>query len=258
MKKIMVLYFSGVGATKRVVEIMCEKISQSCDVEMFSVEDKDIPNIGGYDALIVGTPTYHAAPARAIMQYFDNMPHLDRSIPAFVFNTRGLASLNTNRLLSKKLYTKNIMTVMDRQYRSPGSDGVLVAPFIKRFFEFEKGLEDKVGRDCEYFVGLLSKDGLQGYIPPFRLGSIINAPNKLAGHLITLKIRLHKNKCVKCGRCIGECPHSAFSVDGDGYPIYAPKNCENCYRCVHHCPQMALSLSKYRTPKKLLRYSERA
>ena len=254
MKKIIILYFSGTGATKKVAELMREKISRSCGVEMFSVEDKDIPDIGGYDAIVIGTPTYHAAPARAITQYFDALPRLDKKAPAFVFNTRGMASLNTNRLLAKKLRRKNIITIMDRQYRSPASDGALIAPFIRRFFKFEKDIEHKVGRDCRRFIGLLDKGEWTGYIPRFSLGSIINAPNKLAGQLLAIKIHLHKDKCAKCGQCAKKCPHRAISADREGYPEYSSKNCENCYRCVHHCPHMALSLSKYRTPRRLLRY----
>jgi Pyruvate/2-oxoacid:ferredoxin oxidoreductase delta subunit len=254
MKKILILYFSGAGATKKVAELIKEKLSQRSEADIFSVESKDVPNIDGYDALIIGTPTYHAAPAKVIMRYFLSLPRLDNSIPAFIFNTRGLASLNTNRILSKKLYAKNIITLLDREYRGPASDGALVAPFIKPFFEFEKNLKKKINRDCMLFMEKLDKNELQASIPKFRFGSIINAPNKLAGQYFTLKIHLHKTKCLKCKTCINECPHSAFSITNDGYPTINSKNCENCYRCIHHCPNKALSLSKRSPPQKTLHY----
>jgi len=254
MKRILILYFSGVGATKKVAELMNKKLSQNCDVNIFSVESNESPIIEDYDAIIIGTPVYHGAPAKVIMRYFKAQKRIDKEKPTFVFNTRGSHSLNTNRILSKLLYTKNIITIIDREYRSPASDGSIITPFIKRFFEFEKDLEMKIDHDCMAFLKLLKKDTPQGYIPRFRFGSIINAPNKLAGQYITLKIRLHKDKCSKCGKCIERCPHSVFSRDKVGYPMYTSKNCENCYRCVHHCPNIALSLSKRRTLKNLLRY----
>ena len=252
MKKILILYFSGVGATKKVAELMHHRLSQSCEVAIFSLESKDIPAISGYDALIIGTPTHHAAPPKIVMNYFATLPPLLKEMPAFIYNTRGLCSLNTNRLLAKQLQQKNIITFMDRVYRSPASDGSIVAPYIKRFFEFEPDLEIKINRDCNNFLDLLNRGELQGYIPNFQWGSIINAPNKFAGQSITLKIRLHKDKCTKCGLCIKQCPHKAFSKDGDGYPLFAAKNCENCYRCVHHCPNLALSLNKKKPLKKTL------
>ena len=143
---------------------------------------------------------------------------------------------------------------MEKQYGSPWSDGSLIAPlrFMKRAFKFEKKLEIKVENDCNDFVELLNKDKKRGYIPRFHFGSIINTPNKLAGHLITLKIWLHKNKCVKCNQCIKNCPHSALITDNEGYPKYITSKCENCYRCIHHCPNLALSLNKSKSPKKVL------
>ena len=254
MEKIIILYFSGVGATKKVAEIMFNKLSQNCGVGIYSIENEDIPNIDKYDALIIGTPCYHAAPPKAVMDYWGKFKKLDKQKPAFIYNTRGLCSLNTNRILSKMLSAKNIITIMDRAYRSPASDGSIIAPFIKRFFEFEKNINEKINNDCIKFMEMLNNGLLKGYIPKFSLGSIINAPNKLAGQLITLKIYLHKDKCIKCGYCIEHCHHKVFIKDEDNYPLFTSKDCENCYRCIHHCSQKALSLNKSKTPKKLLEY----
>jgi ferredoxin len=252
MNKVLILYFSGVGATKKIAELIYFRLLQNCEVDIFSVENRNIPSINGYDALIIGMPVYHGAPPKVVMSYFDTITRLNNKIHSFVYNTRGTHSNNTNRILAKKLFPKNIEIVMDREYRSPASDGSIITPFVKRFFEFEKDIEEKVSYDCEIFLELLEMDKPKSYIPRFRFGSIINAPNKLAGQLITLKIHLHKDKCVKCGRCIEQCPHSAFSADKDRFPLFDTKNCENCYRCIHHCPNLALSLCKRRTLKKTL------
>jgi len=239
--------------TKSVAERMFTRLSRDCEIDMFSIESKAVPSMNEYDALIIGTPVYHGAPPRIVMHYFEMIPRLIKETPAFIYNARGLASFNTNRLLSRNLYQKNIVTVIDREYRGPASDGTIIAPFIKQFFKFEKDIEKKIDSDCANFLKLLENVELQGYIPRFRFGSVVNAPNKLAGQLITLKKYLHKDKCTKCGHCIEQCPHSVLFIDKDGYPFYNSRDCENCYRCIHHCPNMALSLSKRRTLKKLLR-----
>ena len=254
MKKILILYFSGVGATKKIAKSMFTGLSQDCETDIFSIENKYTPDMNDYDALIIGVPVYHGAPPKIVTRYFEKIPQLAKETPAFIYNTRGFASLNTNRILSQKLYRKNIITVIDREYRAPASDGTIIAPFIKRFFEFEKDIEKKIDRDCADFLILLNNVEVQGYIPRFRLGSIVNAPNKLAGQLITLKIHLHKDKCIRCGQCTEQCPHSVLLTGNDGYPFFNSKNCENCYRCIHHCPNMALSLSKRRALKRILRY----
>ena len=103
MKKILILYFSGVGATKKVAEIMHKNLLQSCEANISSIEKNNVPKIIEYDALIIGTPCYHAAPPKTVMEYWDKMERLDKEKIAFIYNTRGLYSLNTNRILSKKL-----------------------------------------------------------------------------------------------------------------------------------------------------------
>jgi ferredoxin len=254
MGKMLILYFSGVGATKKVAEIIYKRISQNCETDIFSIETKDKLIIDEYDALIIGTPCYHAAPPKVVMDYWEKINKLSEEKPAFIYNTRGLCSLNTNRILAKKLLEKNICTIMDKAYRSPASDGSIIAPFVKRFFEFEKDIDKKVDNDCKNFIEMLNTGIVKKYIPKFNIGSIINAPNKMAGQLITLRIYLHKNKCIKCGYCIEHCPHKIFAKDKEDYPVFTKSKCENCYRCIHHCPKNALSLSKFNTPKKLLNY----
>ena len=41
MKRILILYFSGAGATKRVAELMCARLQQGCMVDLFTVESKE-------------------------------------------------------------------------------------------------------------------------------------------------------------------------------------------------------------------------
>lgn len=254
MEKILILYFSGAGATKKVAELMYSFIPQTCTADFFSFESTADFNMNDYDAFIIGTPVYHAAPSHVVTNYFDSISPLIKSTPAFIYNTRATWSCNTNRILAKQIQGKNIITIMDKDYRSPASDGSLIVPFVQRFFEFERNLKPKITLDCTAFLKLLQKDTTRGYIPHFRLSSAINAPNKLAGQLITFKIQLHRDKCTKCGKCIENCPHNALDKDNLGYPAFIKKNCENCYRCIHHCPQMALSLSKLNVPKKVLKY----
>lgn len=192
MKKVLILYFSGAGATKSIASHIYAQLSQHCETDIFSVEEDSKFDIAAYDALIIGTPVYHTAPSHAVTDYFKRIHPLTKTTPAFIYNTRGLYSCNTNRILAKQILEKNIITVLDRSYQSPASDGSLILPSIRRFFEFDKNLQQKIASDSAAFLKLLQKESLQGYIPRFRLSGVINAPNKLAGRLTTLKIHLHR------------------------------------------------------------------
>lgn len=254
--KILILYFSGVGSTKRVAELMqnCLLHSKSCTVELLSVENAIGFSLSDYDAFIIGTPVYHAAPSSIIKKYFNVISPLSKPTPAFIYNTRAWYSCNTNRLLAKQLSKKNIITIKDRDYQAPASDGSLMLPFVKSFFDFEKNINEKIYWDCMDFLEMLQTEPLCGYIPHFRFSSVINFPNKLAGQMLTFKIFLHQDKCARCGRCIENCPHHALKKSDLGYPLFLMAKCENCYRCIHHCPAKALSLNKHTTPQKLLSF----
>ena len=255
MKRILILYFSAVGATKKIAEMMATHLS-SHKVDIYSVEEKVFKDFSNYDALIIGTPTHHAEPAEFLMNYVKEIPTQQLKIPTFVFNTKGLASCHTNRILAKKLLSKNLVTIYEADYIAPASDGSLFLPKMKRFFRFEKDVEEKVRQDCTRFLELVSlqKEEVRAKLPPFRLSSVINAPNKFGSGFVKMKIHLHQDACVRCNLCIKGCPYQAIDIDKNGYPVVMKEKCTNCYRCIHHCPARALSLFKKKKHSKVLEY----
>ena len=253
--KILILYFSGVGATKKIAKMMAKELSNQ-DVEIYSIEEKSFKDFSCYDALIIGTPTHHAEPAQVLVDYIDELPVQEKQIPTFVFNTKELASCHTNRILAKNLLSKNLIAIYDADYVAPASDGSLIAPRINRFFRFEKNIESKVARDCVNFVELVKsqKDEIVVRMPAIRFSTFINAPNKFGSSFFKMSIHLHQDICTKCYQCIKGCPYNAFKKETSGFPIVMKKKCTNCYRCIHQCPKQALSLFKNKKHKRVIKY----
>ncbi len=52
-----------------------------------------------------------------------------------------------------------------------------------------------------------------------------------------------KNKCLRCGGCVGVCPKLALDLTEHGI-LCDPKKCIDCEICVKFCPVEALSLKK--------------
>ena len=122
---------------------------------------------------------------------------------------------------------------------------------MKCWFSDEKNLKEKIKKDTYEFTVMIDKT-LNINIPRIKIYSILNYPNKLLGEAYSFKIHLHKERCIKCNKCITNCPVKACEVDQCGLPKIYHKKCINCYRCIHHCPKRALSLSKKNTPRKTL------
>ena len=252
MKKIIIVYESGVGNTKRVANDIYIRLSLKYKVDIYSIEE--IPqeiNLSAYDGIIFGFPVRHSHPPYRILRFIKSMNRLVNIIPTYIFTTYGLYGTNTLRIFAKECIKKNIIPVLYRGVRCAAVDGMLLAPQMKIWFTNEKRLYDKIHKDCESFEAILAKGEYKINIPAFKMYSILNYPNKFLGQHITFPIYLHKHKCKKCKKCVINCPEQAFSIDELGYPVFSKEKCQKCYRCIHHCPHKALSLYKKRDVKRV-------
>jgi ferredoxin len=51
-------------------------------------------------------------------------------------------------------------------------------------------------------------------------------------------ISIFNDKCIKCKKCVNECPVNAIRMNG--YPERTPDKCVYCYHCVSICPRNAV------------------
>src|SRR4030067_1725856 len=61
MKKILVLYYSRTGNTEKMANAVAEGAKSNSDIEVELTYHVDAESLGSYDAIIVGSPTYHHA-----------------------------------------------------------------------------------------------------------------------------------------------------------------------------------------------------
>jgi ferredoxin len=72
-------------------------------------------------------------------------------------------------------------------------------------------------------------------------------------------IAANPEKCVRCGRCVRECPARAVTLErtAAGSPVAEPKLCESCQRCVGFCPTGAMHVpGKPAEPYRAMSYEE--
>ena len=53
----------------------------------------------------------------------------------------------------------------------------------------------------------------------------------------------HKDKCIKCGACVGNCSINAIRTDDEKYPII----CTHCGYCTKYCPHMCITAKEVTT-----------
>jgi glutamate synthase domain-containing protein 2 len=56
-------------------------------------------------------------------------------------------------------------------------------------------------------------------------------------------IRIDRDKCMLCERCIENCPYGTFRREGDRILVNS-RNCTACHRCIAMCPRDAITLEE--------------
>lgn len=242
------LYHSGAGSTKTIAELLYSKLQNiiTC-VEPISL-NYDYNNFIQFKYFIFGFPTYHCEPSSSMMDFIEKMPRFYEKKAAFVFTTCGLFSGNALRIFIKACNLKNIYIYGYSSYQAPASDGALLFPYINFLFRFGRTVPDQIVRDIHTITDMLVKNGIENKYPRFKLYSIINYPNKYFGKKYKHNLRVRKENCIKCYKCLKDCIRDCWQII-DGKPSYNNSNCEFCFKCIHHCPVSAIILNS-KTVKK--------
>lgn len=249
MKKILIIYSTGAGSTKKIVDIYNVLLGQfHVDVLPVSLSF-DYSVFSHYDLLVFAFPCYHCDMSRLMYEFMKKMPKQATAKKAFALITYGLYSGNTLRAFIKQCLEKNIYVEDYADYRAPGTDAALVFPHLTFVYQYERNIAVNIQKDIERVRMILSTDRLSYKIPRFKLYSILNAPNQYIGKLHKPRIKVHELICTNCGLCVRNCPRNCWS-SGDSYPIFDKAQCDTCYRCIHQCPQEALMFSKCTMNKK--------
>lgn len=73
MAKILIIYYSETGNTKKMAELIAEGVKEEkIDVVVKNVEDTDAKELLEYDGIIIGSPTYYGLPAYQIKKLLDD------------------------------------------------------------------------------------------------------------------------------------------------------------------------------------------
>ena len=70
--KIIVIFYSRSGTTKKMAEIICEELkNNNCDVNLYDVSEIKPEQLLEYDGIIIGSPTYYGTLSCQIKELLD-------------------------------------------------------------------------------------------------------------------------------------------------------------------------------------------
>jgi flavodoxin/Pyruvate/2-oxoacid:ferredoxin oxidoreductase delta subunit len=246
MKKVLIVYFSQMGANKRIAEAISTGLREAgYQVTLWNLKDGLPPAPRDHDVLGIGSPTYYYRPPFNVIDYVNSLPDLV-GLPAFVFVVHGTYRGNTGNIIRRALSLKGIKEVGYFHCHGAGfflgylKEGYLLSPDHPRAEELDRA--EMFGR--EIAARLAGEPYLRHDDDP-QLPMIYRLERFLTNRMFVKQIysRSYKvnRKCrPDCDLCMKQCPVQNIKRGNDGRLMWS-RNCLLCLSCEMNCPEDAIT-----------------
>jgi flavodoxin/ferredoxin len=246
--KILMVYFSQTGNTRKVAQTMVDTFSaKGHTVRALSMKEALPADIAGCDVLGFGTPCFESQAPTPVKAFLSSLPNMYGK-PAFVFATVGGMPGRVLYDLSSSLRRKGALVLagfMGRgtvHHPAPCLTGRMPGrpdqSDLAKARLFAIALDDhlQTGRSVPVSAG--RKDALTLRWGFYELVALIAQPFLL--RILLPKPKLDQALCNQCAICARKCPMQNITLNP--YPVLNAR-CIRCYHCQNICPQKAISLT---------------
>ena len=254
MKKCQIYVFTGTGNTLRAANIYKQYLSKEYDVSIYQVRFPftNVPNPNDADLVGFGYPI-HAFNAPKIFIKFA------KELPTVSNNETNVAPRPTTQLLKKAFIFE---TSGEGLHANDASSDLLKSILRRKHFEI---LTDRhlvlpynmIGRTCDAMVKqmavyahalarvnateiLAGKTERNKFHPWLNVWSAIFRIEWLYAILQGPHMKVDAKKCIRCMKCVRNCPLSNIQLVDD--TIRIGHNCALCVCCSFNCPTNAISI----------------
>ena len=237
------IFFTGTGNTKRVFnKAKDELLLRGHTLDEVDVTLLQIYDLKDYDGLFIFYPIYAFNTPKPIIQYVKKIKKLDKKIPCVIMKQSGehLFWNNASSLyLSSLLKKKNIIVHNEYHYLMPYSFVFRHSDYMA--YRMNKVMEGLLPLDLDLFLNNQDVHPKRFFLD--RFFAFLFRIQWLGGRFNGRFYKVEKEKCVKCYRCINECPtHNIYLKDEK---IKFGKQCLMCQRCVMYCPKNAIKAGMF-------------
>lgn len=237
------IYFSGTGNTR----IVCKKAKAELEKRGNSLEVVDcvkdgVKNLENYDGLFIFYPIYGFNCPKPVIKYIKRIKKISKKLPCVIMKQSGehLFWNNASSLyLISLLKRRNIIVHDEFHYLMPYS-------FIFRHSDYMayrmlKVMEGLLPLDLDLFL-----NGNDVHMKRFlfdRQFAFILRIQWWGGRLNGLFYKINEDKCIKCMKCINNCPAHNISIRNGHFKF--GYQCLMCQRCAMYCPENAIKVGLF-------------
>lgn len=243
----LIFYYSNSGNTK----IACSYISKLIDSIQWDIIDMTNnakSDLDDYRIIGFAASTYYGGPPLLVRDFINSLPDQEDT-PAFIFNTYGLISGKTLKLLGQWVSNRGFKIISAYSLQTPESYPPLISRGITsqskpspgqivKFNNFINNLNKSIMRlnKGEKVKTMTVRVGL--------LNSMVPVSTAKKSKSDMGEIRVDDSLCNRCGICAKICPHGAITLEP--LPYFSKDRCQNCWTCYNKCPEKAIYASTLR------------
>lgn len=243
MKTALIYVFSGTGSTSLTAKLLCGHLeARGVKTTVYNVKSTGSPPPpGDYDYIGFGYPVYAYNLPEIFYRFAQSLPA--GSSKAFIFKTSG-EPFRLNRVSSCKLI---------KCLKRKGYDVVLEQHLLMPYnilFRYPDALAKQMYIYSDALCALLAarltageRDALK-FNPLSRFASFLFRIQWPGARLNGRLYSANKSKCVKCMRCVKDCPAANISLK-EGRIAFGLR-CVMCMRCAMYCPADAINIGLLR------------
>ena len=238
------IYFTGTGNTK----IVCLKAKQELEARGHTLDTVDVikdevKSLEGYDGLFIFYPIYGFNCPKPVIRYVKKIKKVSKKIPCVIMKQSGehLFWNNASSIyLTSILKRRNIIVHNEYHYLMPYS-------FIFRHTDYmahrmRATMEGLLPLDLDLF--LKGKDVRIKRFPLSRPFAFVLRIQWWGGRFNGLFYKVKKNECIKCMKCVKDCPAHNIRLKENGKFKFGYQ-CLMCQRCIMYCPKQAIKVGLF-------------
>lgn len=236
--KILLISFSGSGHTTACgyfIKEHFEELGHQVDYYAFKHDMPFEYDVNEYDMVGLGYPIHAFNVPEAFSRFIKHLPVLKEKKKYFIFKVSG-EPFHFNDASSYHIYLK----LKKKNYVLYGEKHFLMPYNI--MFRYR----DSIAKQMYLYLNALTKafvlELLEGnpekiwYAPWFVVLSFLLRIEWIAPKVNSPLVKTKKDKCVKCMKCLNECPTGAIYLNKKGEIRLKASKCAMCMRCAMFCP----------------------
>lgn len=243
--KMCVVYFSGTGNTKFIVQKICGALKGKCEIERFDVtEHTDLTRpLGTADLILIAFPIYGGAPPIPMREFIKKYNLCFKNKRFAIAETQYFFSGDGAASLGRAIEAYGGTVIAAEHFNMPNNLSDCKTFPVKNGKEIQKILS-AAQRRAEKFAGSLlkGKGRRRGFsLPSHAVGYYCQRKYWRKGESGKRgRLKIDPARCVGCRACVKHCPVSNLTVEKGKAEGHG--QCVFCYRCVNLCPKKAISL----------------